>query len=119
MTNRANEAARTPQTNTVSPRVPHWYCRENHTTIGLLAGCLVSDLPGTLGELEAVVVAAEEVAMLGRKTVLETVARFSSAGVAVCQRLLSPMEYCDGRPKKCNECNSWMELDADWRVSPC
>ncbi len=41
-------------------RVPRWYCRESHTTIGLLADCLSSHLPGTLDDLEAVVVAAEE-----------------------------------------------------------
>ena len=41
-------------------RVPRWYCRESHTTIGLLADCLSSHLPGTLDDLESVVVAAEE-----------------------------------------------------------
>ena len=41
-------------------KVPRWYCRESHTTIGLLADCLAARLPGTLDALEAVVVAAEE-----------------------------------------------------------
>ena len=45
-------------------KVPRWYCRESHTTIGLLADCLSSHLPGTLDELEAVVVAAEGAASL-------------------------------------------------------
>ena len=45
-------------------KVPRWYCRESHTTIGLLADCLSSHLPGTLDDLEAVVVAAEEAASL-------------------------------------------------------
>jgi len=40
-------------------KVPRWYCRESHTTIGLLADCLAARLPGTLDDLEAVVVAAE------------------------------------------------------------
>ncbi len=40
-------------------KVPRWYCRESHTTIGLLADCLSSHLPGTLDDLESVVVAAE------------------------------------------------------------
>ena len=41
-------------------RVPRWYCRESHTTISLLPDCLAARLPGTLDEVEAVVVAAEE-----------------------------------------------------------
>ena len=45
-------------------KVPRWYCRESHTTIGLLADCLASRLPGTLDDLEAVVVAAEGAASL-------------------------------------------------------
>ena len=40
-------------------KVPRWYCRESHTTISLLADCLAARLPGTLADLEAVVVAAE------------------------------------------------------------
>ena len=40
-------------------RVPRWYCRESHTTISLLADCLAARLPGTLDDLEAIVVAAE------------------------------------------------------------
>ncbi len=45
-------------------RVPRWYCRESHTTIGLLADCLAARLPGTLDALEAVVVVAEEAGSL-------------------------------------------------------
>ena len=41
-------------------KVPRWYCRESHTTISLLADCLAARLAGTLDDLEAVVVAAEE-----------------------------------------------------------
>ncbi len=41
-------------------KVPRWYCRESHTTISLLADCLAARLPGTLDDVEAVVVAAEE-----------------------------------------------------------
>ncbi len=41
-------------------KVPRWYCPESHTTISLLADCLAARLPGTLDDLEAVVVAAEE-----------------------------------------------------------
>ncbi len=40
-------------------KVPRWYCPESHTTISLLADCLAARLPGTLDDLEAVVVAAE------------------------------------------------------------
>ena len=45
-------------------KVPRWYCRESHTTISMLADCLSSRLPGTLDDLEAVVVAAEEAGSL-------------------------------------------------------
>ncbi len=41
-------------------KIPRWYCRESHTTISLLPDCLAARLPGTLDDLEAVVVAAEE-----------------------------------------------------------
>ena len=41
-------------------RVARWYCRESHTTFSLLPDCLAARLPGTLDDLEAVVVAAEE-----------------------------------------------------------
>ena len=41
-------------------KVPRWYCPESHTTISLLADCLAARLPGTLDDLETVVVAAEE-----------------------------------------------------------
>ena len=40
-------------------KIPRWYCRESHTTISLLPDCLAARLPGTLDDLEAVVVAAE------------------------------------------------------------
>ena len=40
-------------------RVARWYCRESHTTFSLLPDCLAARLPGTLDDLEAVVVAAE------------------------------------------------------------
>ena len=40
-------------------KVPRWYCRESNTTISMLADCLAARLPGTLDDLEAVVVAAE------------------------------------------------------------
>ena len=45
-------------------KVPRWYCPESHTTIGLLDDCLSSRLPGTLDDLEAVVVAAEKAGSL-------------------------------------------------------
>ena len=45
-------------------KVPRWYCRESNTTISLLADCLAARLPGTLDEVEAVVVATEEAASL-------------------------------------------------------
>ena len=40
-------------------KVPRWYCPQSHTTISMLADCLAARLPGTLDDLEAVVVAAE------------------------------------------------------------
>jgi len=40
-------------------KVPCWYCPESHTTFSLLPDCLAARLPGTLDDLEAVVVAAE------------------------------------------------------------
>ena len=45
-----------------SPRgtkIARWYCPESHTTFSLLPDCLAARLPGTLDELEAVVVHAE------------------------------------------------------------
>ena len=45
-------------------RVARWYCPESHTTFGLLPDCLAARLPGTLDDLEAVVVAAEEAGSL-------------------------------------------------------
>ena len=50
-----------------SPRgakIARWYCPESHTTFGLLPDCLAACLPGTLDDLEAVVVAAEEAGSL-------------------------------------------------------
>lgn len=41
-------------------RVARWYCPESHTTFSLLPDCLAARLPGTLNDLEAVVVAAED-----------------------------------------------------------
>ncbi len=40
-------------------RIARWYCPESHTTFSLLPDCLAACLPGTLADLEAVVVAAE------------------------------------------------------------
>ena len=40
-------------------RVARWYCPQSHTTFSLLPDCLAARLPGTLDELEAVVVHAE------------------------------------------------------------
>ena len=41
-------------------RVARWYCPESHTTFSLLPDCLAARLPGTLADLELVVVTAEE-----------------------------------------------------------
>jgi hypothetical protein len=41
-------------------RIARWYCPESHTTFSLLPDCLAARLPGTLNDLEAVVVAAEQ-----------------------------------------------------------
>ena len=41
-------------------RVARWYCPQSHTTFSLLPDCLAARLPGTLDDLEAVVVVAEE-----------------------------------------------------------
>ena len=41
-------------------RVARWYCPESHTTFSLLPDCLAARLPGTLADLEAVVVTVEE-----------------------------------------------------------
>lgn len=45
-------------------RIARWYCRESHTTFGLLPDCLAARLPGTLCSLEEAVVAAEQAASL-------------------------------------------------------
>ena len=60
MASHGTYARKTPR----GAKVPRWYCRESHTTIGLLADCLAARLPGTLDALEAVVVAAEEAGSL-------------------------------------------------------
>ncbi len=41
-------------------RVPRWYCPQGHHTFSLLANCFAARLSGTLSELEAVVLAAEQ-----------------------------------------------------------
>ncbi|MFQ5515841.1 MAG: hypothetical protein ACE5E8_02105 [Acidimicrobiia bacterium] len=40
-------------------RVPRWYCRLGHCTFSLLADCFASRLPGTLAEIEEVLVEVE------------------------------------------------------------
>ena len=45
-------------------QVARWYCRESHTTFSLLPDCLAARLPGTLSELETVVVEAEQAGSL-------------------------------------------------------
>ena len=40
-------------------RIARWYCPESHTTFSLLPDCLAARFPGTLDDLEAVVVAVE------------------------------------------------------------
>jgi hypothetical protein len=44
--------------------VPRWYCPEGHCTFSLLADCFAARLPGSLTELEQVVVEAEQAASL-------------------------------------------------------
>ena len=41
-------------------RVPRWYCPEGHRTFSLLADCFASRLPGSLTDLERVVVEVEQ-----------------------------------------------------------
>lgn len=41
-------------------RVARWYCKAGHRTFSLLPDCLAARLPGTLAEVEAVVVAVEQ-----------------------------------------------------------
>ena len=41
-------------------RIPRWYCPEGHCTFSLLADCFAACLSGSLQEVEAVVVAAEQ-----------------------------------------------------------
>lgn len=45
-------------------RVPRWYCPEGHRTFSMLADCFASRLPGSLAELEQVVIAAEQATSL-------------------------------------------------------
>jgi hypothetical protein len=40
-------------------RVARWYCPQGHQTFSLLPDCLAARLPGTLAEVEAVVLACE------------------------------------------------------------
>jgi len=40
-------------------RIPRWYCPEGHRTFSLLADCFASRLPGSLTDLERVVVEVE------------------------------------------------------------
>ena len=44
--------------------IARWYCPQSHTTFSLLPDCLASRLPGSLSELEQVVVVAEAAASL-------------------------------------------------------
>ena len=44
--------------------IARWYCAESHTTFSLLPDCLAARLPGTLQELETVVVHAEQASSL-------------------------------------------------------
>ncbi len=44
--------------------MPRWYCPEGHCTFSLLADCFAARLPGSLVELEQVVVEAEQAASL-------------------------------------------------------
>jgi len=48
-----------PRANPPGCRIARWYCRRGHCTISLLPECLASHLPGTLAELEAVVLTVE------------------------------------------------------------
>ena len=45
-------------------QIARWYCRESHTTLSLLPDCLAARMPGTLTELEKVVVEAEQAGSL-------------------------------------------------------
>ncbi|MDZ7753339.1 MAG: hypothetical protein U5S82_17270 [Gammaproteobacteria bacterium] len=41
-------------------RIPRWYCPEGHRTFSLLADCLASRLPGSVSDLERVVIEVEQ-----------------------------------------------------------
>jgi hypothetical protein len=43
-------------------RVPRWYCRVGHCTFSLLADCFAARLPGTLVEIEGVLLGVERAA---------------------------------------------------------
>jgi hypothetical protein len=45
-------------------RIPRWYCPEGHRTFSLLADCFASRLPGSLSDLERVVVEVERATSL-------------------------------------------------------
>jgi hypothetical protein len=47
-------------------RIPRWYCPKGHGTFSLLADCFAARLPGSLAELEAVVVDVEQAKSLER-----------------------------------------------------
>jgi len=46
--------------NPLGTRIPRWYCPEGHCTFSLLADCFASRLPGSLSDLEQVVVEVEQ-----------------------------------------------------------
>jgi hypothetical protein len=45
-------------------RIPRWYCPEGHRTFSLLADCFASRLPGSLSDLERVVLEVERATSL-------------------------------------------------------
>jgi hypothetical protein len=45
-------------------RIPRWYCPEGHRTFSLLADCFASRLPGSLSDLERVVLEVEQATSL-------------------------------------------------------
>jgi len=45
-------------------RIPRWYCPEGHRTFSLLADCFASRLPGSLSDLERVVMEVEQAGSL-------------------------------------------------------
>lgn len=53
-----------PRVSPPGARVARWYCKLGHCTFSLLPDCLAARLPGTLAEVEAVVVAVEQATSL-------------------------------------------------------